>query len=70
MSMGCTRLLLSDCKFQRYSRNQYMLIICRTGTAAVDMISKISLSREETHLVPLVCFHYFFDVCRHGSLYP
>jgi hypothetical protein len=27
----------------------------RTGTAALDMISKISLDREETHLVPLVC---------------
>jgi phosphoadenosine phosphosulfate reductase len=26
----------------------------RTGTAALDMISKISLDREETHLVPLV----------------
>jgi len=25
----------------------------RTGTAALDMISKISLDREETHLVPL-----------------
>ena len=25
-----------------------------TGTAAVDMISKISIEREETHLVPLV----------------
>jgi len=26
----------------------------RTGTAALDMISKISQDREETHLVPLV----------------
>lgn len=25
-----------------------------TGTAAVDMISKICIEREETHLVPLV----------------
>ncbi|KGB79730.1 phosphoadenosine phosphosulfate reductase [Cryptococcus deuterogattii 99/473] len=32
-----------------------------TGTAAVDMISKISLSREETHLVPLI----FLDTLHH-----
>jgi hypothetical protein len=29
----------------------------RTGLAALDMISKISLDREETHLVPLVSLH-------------
>jgi phosphoadenosine phosphosulfate reductase len=29
-------------------------LMSRTGTAALDMISKISLDREETHLVPLV----------------
>ncbi|KAK8869695.1 phosphoadenosine phosphosulfate reductase [Kwoniella newhampshirensis] len=32
-----------------------------TGTAALDMISKISLEREETHLVPLI----FIDTLHH-----
>ncbi|WVQ78424.1 phosphoadenosine phosphosulfate reductase [Cryptococcus sp. DSM 104549] len=32
-----------------------------TGTAALDMISKISLEREETHLVPLI----FLDTLHH-----
>lgn len=34
-----------------------------TGTAAVDMISKICLEREEVHLVPLV------SLCPHFSSY-
>jgi phosphoadenosine phosphosulfate reductase len=32
-----------------------------TGTAALDMISKISLERDETHLVPLI----FLDTLHH-----
>ena len=36
------------------------LILSRTGTAALDMISKISLDREETHLVPLVSLTVLF----------
>jgi len=58
--MDCTRLPLLACEYHFIQLHEIKLGTVRrraddrTGTAALDMISKISLDREETHLVPLV----------------